>query len=160
LILGAYSSPQAKKGSLEKKAEDKLYDLRSFLKEKGFSQTNLVKDWMDEEGIPKELYDIHFKEKSFFYIKNWADILVFIFFENCTNFSVIREWSYLIDSVPSKISQSVILRHENVNLGCLIRGDIRDNRVFEAKFSNDPSDLHACAFSGCISVLYRLLRKR
>jgi len=160
LILSAYSSPKSTEKTVEKKAEGKLYELKSFLEGKGFTQTRLVKDWMDEKEVPEGQYDIHFRNKSFFYMRNWADILVFVFFEKCTNFSVIREWGHMVDVLSSKISQSVILRHENIDLGCLIRGDIKDNRVFEAKFSNDESDLHDCAFSGCISVLYRLQRKR
>jgi hypothetical protein len=159
LILGAYSSPKKKDQDMEIKAEERLKLLKSSLISKGFVLTKLVKDWPDEKNIPENQYDVHFRDKSFYYMRNWADILVFVFFEDCNNNSVCREWGHMIDSITDKIDQSIILRHESIDLGCLLKGDIKDNRVFEAGFSTN-NELFDNAFSGCISSLYRLYRTK
>jgi len=156
LIFGAYSTPKKVGGQKKEiEAEERLKLLKSFLIGKGFVLTKLVKDWMDEEDVPKDQYDVHFLKKSFHYMENLADVLIFVFFEDCNNNSVCREWGHMIDSVSSKIGQSIVLREKQVDLGCLLKGDIKTHRIFEAEFSTND-ELFDVAFSGCIGCLYRL----
>jgi hypothetical protein len=130
----------------------KLKDLKAFLITKGFNETRLVEDWINESEVPPESLDEHFKEKSFYYIDNWAEILVFVFFET-DHISVTREWSHMIESQSEKCKCSIILRHESLDLRCLVRGDIGAERIREYHFK-DENELHKSAFSGCFTVLY------
>ena len=156
LILSAYS-PLKKQKIEENQFEGRLANLKFSLQGKGFVLTRLVRDWIDETDVPEEQMEVHFRDKSFYYIKNWADILIFVFLEDCNNSSVEREWSYMIDKVFEKCNRSIIIRNEKIDLGCLIRGDIKSERVLEYKFSND-NELQDFAFNGCFNILYRLHR--
>lgn len=142
LILGSYR-------------DERLRRLKTSLRAKGFDKTTLVEDWMDESKIPPESLDEHFREKSFYYIDNWAEILVFVFFAEADNISVTRELSHMIESTKEKCKCSVILRHEDLNLGSIVRGDIGVERIREYPFK-DENELHEFAFSGCFNVLYSL----
>lgn len=68
LILGDYSETPAYKG-LKGACLDTLKRLQSHLWREGFSETRLVVDFMDEEGVPEESYDEHFLKKSEYYIR-------------------------------------------------------------------------------------------
>jgi hypothetical protein len=143
LILGSYRDPR-------------LEMLKVSLISKGFEGTRLVKDWVDEEKAPKENLDEHFRGKSFYYIDNWAEIFVFVFFKDADNISVTREWSHMIESSKEKCGKSVILSHEDLDLGALVRGDIGSERIRNPTFKDD-NELCESAFSGCFSVLYSLI---
>ena len=142
LILGSYR-------------DERLRRLKTFLRAKGFDKTKLVEHWIDENKIPPESLDAHFREKSFYYIDNWAEVLVFVFFAEADNISVTREWSHMIESTKEKCTCSVILWHEDLNLGSLVRGDIGAERIRDYSFK-DENELHEVAFSGCFNVLYSL----
>jgi len=142
LILGSYD------------AREMLKRLKVFLRTRGFGKTRLVEDWIDEKEIPSDSFDEHFREKSFYYIDKWAEILIFVFL-GTDNISVTREWSHLIESTKEKCKCSVILRHEGLNLRSLVRGDIGIERIREYSFK-DEKELHEVAFSGCFNVLYSL----
>ena len=143
LILGSYD------------AREILKRLKAFLIARGFDKTRLVEDWIDEKEIPADSFDEHFRAKSFYYIDNWAEVLVFVFLKGVNNLSVGREWAHMIESVREKCRCSVILRHKRLNLGSLVRGDIGAERVREEPFE-DEKELCELAFSGCFNVLYSL----
>ena len=141
LILGSYGTAELRR-------------MKTFLIDRGFHKTRLVEDWIDEDKIPPDSFDEHFREKSFYYIDKWAEILIFVFL-GTDNISVTREWSHLIESTKEKCKCSVILRHEGLNLRSLVRGDIGIERIREYSFK-DEKELHEVAFSGCFNVLYSL----
>jgi hypothetical protein len=146
LVLGSYRDPR-------------LGMLKAFLVSKGFEKTRLVKDWIDEEGTPEGNLDEHFRGKSFYYIDNWAEILVFVFFKEVDNMSVTREWGHMIDSSKEKCKRSIILSQEDLDLCALVRGDIGSERIRDYTFK-DENELCESAFSGCFSVLYSLLSSK
>ena len=156
LILGSYPLFTPRKGEVNQDKEEMLERLRNFLRKKGFKQTMLVKDWKDEENVPAGSLDIHFRDKSFYYIDKWAEILIFVFSPNSDNQSVTREWGHMIDSAQRKCRNSVILRHESVNLHSLIKGDIKKERVFEYEF-RDGDSLNDLAFNTCFNIAYSFL---
>ena len=157
LILGPYRTQEAFKCETEKICLNKLDRLKAFLIEKGFPQTRLVIDWMDEEEVPPASFDIHFREKSFYYIDNWADIILFVFLREGDNLSVSREWGHMVESVREKCERAVVLRQKEVDLGSLIRGDIERERVYEYHFEQE-AELQDFAFSGCFNILYGLIQ--
>jgi hypothetical protein len=83
------------------------------------------------------------------------EILIFVFFKEANNISVTREWGHVVESTKEKCKCSIILDHEDLNLGPLVRGDIGAMMVREESFK-DENGLHGHAFQGCFNVLYSL----
>lgn len=154
LILGSYSALKVY-GLGEKVCEERLKRLKAFLIAKGFENTRLVKNWMDEDNIPRDSFDEHFRGKSFHYIDKWAEILIFVFFKDADNVSVTREWGHMIESSKEKCKCSTILWHQDLDLGSIVRGDIGGEGIRDYSFE-DENELHEVAFSGCFHVLYYL----
>ena len=146
LILGPYTPPECK---------EKLERLKTTLQEKGFFETHLVSDFPDEEIFHPSSLDIHFQRKSFYYIKYWAQILIFILFQGCSNNGVLRELTYMVDHAIDKCDCSGILRSKEMRLSSLIRADIEEHRILESDFENEK-DLQELAFATCTSILYSL----
>jgi len=155
LVLGSYRALESCELG-EDVCIERLRRLKAFLMSRGFDRTRLVEDWIDESDIPAGSLDEHFREKSFYYIDGWAEILIFVFLREADNISVTREWSHMIESAKGKSRYSLILRHENLNLGSLVRGDIGVERIREYSFK-DEKELHEFAFSGCFNVLYGMV---
>jgi len=153
LILGSYQRLTAQ-GS-EESCEEILEKLKEFLIANGFSNTKLVKDWIIEDNIPPESLVALFREKSFHHIDYWAEILVFVFLKDANNYSVTRELSHMVDCSKEKCSHSIILRHDEIDLGSLIKGDISIERILESSFS-DNQELYQTAFAGCFNILFTL----
>jgi hypothetical protein len=151
LILGAYRvrPEHSPKGDI---CNQRLLRLQSYLINKGFINTKLVRDFPDETSVPDEAFDIHFLKKSQYYIRTWADILLFVFFIEGDNKSVIREIGYMADMVPLKCNRSVIVRDIQENLG-IVRGDIKGKRMLEYTFENED-ELQSYSFAGCFSIIY------
>ncbi len=80
-----------------------------------------------------------FIKKSQYYIKNWAEILLFVLLKEGDHQSVIREWAFLVLECPEKASNSIMLCHQDVQLRTLIRGDIKSFRVAYEIFDNDEN---------------------
>lgn len=158
LILGSYSALKVY-GLGEKVCEERLERLKAFLIARGFENTRLVKYWRDEDNIPPDSFDEHFRGKSFHYIDEWAEILIFVFFKEANNISVTREWAHMVESMKEKCNCSVIVRHKDLDVGSIVRGDIGAERVREESFE-DENELHEVAFSGCFNVLYSLESSR
>jgi len=155
LILGDYSENPAYDGPIGK-CLDTLKGLQSHLWREGFNETRLVMDFMDEEGVPEESYDEHFLKKSEYYIRQWADILLFVLLQDGDSQSVIREWSYMIKVCPDKCRNAVMLRNTNVRIGALIRGDIKSHRITNDTFT-DTNALFNGAYTLCFNKLYNLV---
>jgi len=155
LILGDYSENLAYKG-LRGACLDTLKRLQSHLWREGFSETRLVVDFMDEEGVPEESYDEHFLKKSEYYIRHWAEILLFVLLQEGNNQSVVREWSYMIKVCPDKCRNAIIMSNRNVRIGALLRGDIKGHRITNDTFT-DASALFRGARKLCFNKLYNLI---
>jgi len=157
LILGSYKTLESC-GLGKDFCKEKLRRLKDFLRAKGFDITRLVEHWIDEDEIPSESLNEHFRRKSFYYIDNWAEVLIFVFFKEANNISVTREWSHMIESA-TKTKCSIILRHKDLDVGSLVRGDIGAERVREQPFKNEE-ELREFAYSGCFNILYSLVSSK
>ena len=97
--------------------------------EKGFLLTRLVEDFPDEEDVPEDVKDEHFLDKSYYYIDNWAIILLFVFLKAGNCLGVATEFNHMASTARNKCDCSFILSEEGLNLGSLMRGTIRISRV-------------------------------
>jgi hypothetical protein len=154
LILGPYKKHESIQLNGETCVEQ-LEKIKKSLQRNGFFKTRLVKDWLDEENIPKKLWDKHFLKKSIHYINEWAEVLLFVFLKEGDHKGVVREWSHMVE-ITDKQKNSVIIRHETIDLGSLIRGDIAEHTIYEYSFNNED-ELHTRSFAGAFNVLYNLL---
>lgn len=154
LILGSYKK-RVFNGD-EESCEEKLITLKKELISRGFLNTKIVKDFMDEDDIPsdatREIWDTHFEQKSFYHIKNWADVLLFIFFDGTNNLSVGRELAFLIHECKHMCKNSIILWHKDVDLG-LYRGDMSIECIFDDSFEKDD-ELPRAAYAACFKRMY------
>ncbi|MCW4013408.1 MAG: hypothetical protein NWF07_10525 [Candidatus Bathyarchaeota archaeon] len=123
LILGPYG-----------KCLTRLLRLRDHLRTRGYENTKLVKDFTDDDQRHKDA-DIYFLEKSKDYIKNWADILLFVFDQECNNDSVLIELCYMIENINEKSSHSAIISSSERYIGSLLRGTIKLNHIRFREFS-------------------------
>ena len=138
LILGDYSKNPKIDGPIDL-CEAKLRLIQSYLKENGFEEVYLVKDFLNEFVVPDVALDEHFIKKSQYYIKNWAEILIFVLLKEGDHQSVIREWAFLVLECPEKANNSIMLCHQDVKLRALIRGDLKSFRVTYEIFDNDEN---------------------
>jgi hypothetical protein len=157
LILGAYSLDEAFKTEDSDLCIETLKRLKVHLTNKGFLQTRLVEDWKEENGVPQSSKKIFFRDKSFYYIDKWADILLFIFLQKGNNNGVTREWGHMIESSKQKCKCSIILWHEKINLGTVIGGDIEGEMIRDFTFK-DENQLQESAYAGCFNILFSLVR--
>jgi len=157
LILGPYDE-NCPKGMI-KSCKEVLEDLKQFLISQGFLNTRLVKDWKIKRNIPQVTFASLARHKSFHFIDNWAEILVFVFFENGNNSSVGREFGHMVDSSREKCKYSTILRQNNLDLGTIIKGDINSERIVESQFL-DKKELYDYAFAGCHNSLFSFPRNK
>src|SRR4030042_5078914 len=155
LILGDYSENPAYDG-LKGLCLGRLKGLQSHLRREGFNETRLVMDFMDEEGVPEESYDEQFMKKSEYYIRHWAEILLFVLLQDGDNQSVIREWSYMIKVCPDKCKNAIMMSNKNIRTGALLRGDIKGHRITNYEFT-DTSALFSGAYTLCFNKLYNLI---
>ena len=155
LLLGDYSKDAEYDGP-EDICISQLENLKLYLKERGFYETYLVKDFEDENEIPEESYDEHFLAKSRYYIISWAEILVFVFLKEGDNQSVGREWAIMIESCPEKCKDSILLNHEEVPIRALLRADISGNQISHDTFNSEET-LQQRAYNLCFVKLYNIL---
>lgn len=154
LLLGAYRHSNPTSEEDHQKCKDYLINVKLYLINNGFLKTNLVEDFDDEfSSLPKTANPIHFREKSFYYIDNWADILLFILTSECDNSGVLREFTHIVESNPEKCNISCILCHKKIKLSMLTKADIKENRLLENKFNNQK-DLNEFAYAAAFNLLY------
>jgi len=127
LILGPQRPPNAEK---------RLYAFKRCLLQSGYDNVKLVADFPD---VPKFHPDqsSHFTLKSQNYIKNWADVLVFVFLCNCDNQGVANELTFASLMVTEKLNVSVVLSEKGVQLSSLTKGPINLQKIDSDEFSND-----------------------
>ncbi|MBA7602628.1 hypothetical protein ES703_09724 [subsurface metagenome] len=154
LLLGAYRHSNPTSDEDHQKCKDYLINVKHYLIYNGFLDTKLVEDFDDEfSSLPKTASPIHFKGKSFHYIDNWADILLFILTSECDISGVLREFSHIVESNQEKCNISCILCHKKIKLSMLTQADIKENRLLENRFNNQKQ-LNEFAFSASFNLLY------
>ncbi len=88
LILGAYRPENAKK---------RLGRLRNCLIERGYSNTYLVADYLDNNKSDKD-WNIYWERKSNELMLH-SDLNLFIFFANCSNEGIIDELAHFCSEI-------------------------------------------------------------
>jgi len=146
LVLGPYKPPLAR---------ERLERLRDCLLEHGYENAKIVEDFPD---IPKydEDPDKHFTLKSRDRIKNWADVLVFIFMREANNLGVWSELQFTLFSVKDKIHYSIELHERGVDLSSQTRGPLKISRMYSNEFRSDR-ELFSLAIAFCTNVAYESL---
>ena len=143
LILGPYGE-----------CKPKLIGLRNYIISRGFENAKLVIDFPDEK-YDEIKEDIYFLEKSKNYIKEWAEILLFVIDQECNNDSVLAEFFYTVESVNHKIKFTAILASTQRYLGRLLRGTIQLHRVRLREFS-DIGELNRKGYSAAFNMLQNM----
>lgn len=146
LILGTYTPSLF---------AQRLKNLKKCLIEHGFKNTKLVSDFPDHPRFHHTGGPIHFQRKSFYYIKSWAQALLFVYFKDADHTGVTREFSYVVDNVITKTDCSAILRHKALKLSTMIQADILGHRILEYSFRDDK-DLCESALGCCRDLTYHL----
>ena len=159
LILGAYRHSNPTSDEDHQKCKNYLIKVKHYLIKNGFVETKLVEDFDDEfSSLPKTAEPIHFKEKSFYYIDNWAEILLFILTSECDTSGVLREFTHIVESKQKKCNISCILCHKKIKLSMLTQADIKENRLLENTFNNQKQ-LNEFAFSASFNLLYESISR-
>ena len=115
----------------------------------------MVADFPDEPRYHKD-WDIHCTVKSQFHIKNWADVLIFVFLKDSDNQGVANELTFTCQRVLEKIHFSVVLYERGIQLSSLTRGPIKIHKVNSDDFENDAV-LCTKALGYCTNFVYQLL---
>lgn len=146
LILGPYKPPPAK---------ERLIRLRACLLAHGYENAKIVEDF---PNIPKydEDPDKHFTLKSQDGIRNWADVLVFVFMCEANNLGVWSELQFTLDFVKDKIRYSIELHEQGVDLSSQTRGPLKIARMNSSEFCSDRK-LCDLAMAFCTNVVYEFL---
>jgi len=146
LILGPYK-PQS--------AELRLVKLRDFMRSHGYDTARIVKDFPNSHKYHEDP-DIHFTLKSQDKIRNWADVLIFVFMQKANNLGVWGELYFTINFVKHKIHYSVFLHEEGTDLSTQTRGPLKISRMYSNEFHNDRQ-LCEQARAFCTNVVYESL---
>lgn len=147
LILGPYK-PQL--------AEKRLIKLRDCLRSHGYDNAKIVKG--DFPDIPKYHKDpeIHFTLKSEDKIKNWADVLIFVFMREANNLGVWDELKFTTRDVKEKIHYSIELHEEGTETSSRTRARLKISRMDSHEFRSDRQ-LCDLAMAFCTNVVYEFL---
>jgi len=127
LILGAYSPALY---------EDRLFKLKECLLKNDYTNAKLVKEFSDLPSFHGNKYG-HIVAKSQYYIKFWADALVFVFFKGAMNEGVSIEFEFTCIKVLEKLGFSVVLGEKNLNFSSMILGSIQIHEIKADTFEND-----------------------
>ena len=146
LILGPYKPESARK---------RLIKLRDYLRTHGYKSAKRVADFPDTPKYDKDP-DKHFTLKSRDKIKNWADVLVFVFMRDANNLGVWGELQFTIDFVKEKIHYSIELHEEGADLSTQTRGPLKISRMDSYEFDNDQR-LCKLSVAFCQNVAYEFL---
>ena len=148
LVLGPYKPPSAKK---------RLVDLENCLQARGYSNAKRVEAF---RNVPKydEDPDKHYTLKSQDKIKNWAEVLIFVFMRKANNLGVWAELQFTIYFVKNKIRNSIELHEEGTALSTQTRGPLKISRMISNEFGNDRQ-LCDRATAFCINVAHESLWK-
>lgn len=131
LILGAY---------VPKDCEQRLVKLRECLFENGYKNARLVSDFSDVPSF-HGVKPAHIVTKSKYYIKFWADVLLFVFFKNGRNEGVSVEFEFACSKVLEKLGVSIVLTEKDLNLSNMILGSVE---IQEIKADSFVDGLELC----------------
>ncbi len=112
-----------------------MVDIKNDLASKGYRNAKLVKDFPDNPAFHDDK-TVHIIEKSQYYIKYWADALVFVFFKNASNEGVSIEFEFCCMKVNEKLSYSIVFSEYELHLSSLILGSVRLHEIRSETFSN------------------------
>lgn len=129
--------------------------MKECLIERGFKNVRLVADFPDLPRFHPTSWELHFQRKSFHYIKNWGQVLLFVYFKGSDHMGVTRELSYMIDNAVEKTNCSAILRDKRLGLSTMIKADIKGHRILEYDFEDDQ-ELCEVAVGCCRDLVYHL----
>jgi hypothetical protein len=146
LILGPYNPPSAKL---------KLVEFRDCMKMNGYQNAKLVEDFLDTLKYDPDP-DIHFTLKSRDRIKNWADVLVFVFLCDADNQGVGNELVFTCISVQHRLHYSIELHEQGIHLSTQTKGPIKISRINSNDFCSDRQ-LCELATGFCTKIVYELL---
>lgn len=148
LLLGAYRP---------KKALSRLVQLQECMVGKGFESTKLAIDRdFDGKQYSKDL-DEHFTRKSRDLIKNWADVPIFVFFQNADNAGVSSEITYASLKVLDKQSCCAAFFEKTLeDFSTQIKGTIKITKKISWETFTDDSDLCNLASGHSRKMLDRL----
>jgi hypothetical protein len=146
LVLGPYKPPSAEK---------RLIRLRDCLRVHGYENAKIVRDFPDIPSYDEDP-DKHFTLKSRDKIKNWADVLVFVFLRKANNLGVWGELQYTLDFVKNKVHYSIELHQKGADLSSQTRGPLKISRMYSNEFRGDKK-LCKRAIAFCTNVVYESL---
>ena len=148
LILGPYKP---------KVAKERLVKLRDCLQSHGYEGARIIEDF---PNIPKydEDPDKHFTLKSQDKIRNWADILIFVFMRRADNLGVWAELQFTIDFVKDKLHYLVELHEKRTVLSTQTRGPLKISRIFSYEFYSDRQ-LCELSLAFCTNIVYEFFWK-
>lgn len=148
LILGPYVPPSAEK---------RLSKLRDCLRSHGYDNAQIVKDFSNRPRYDKDL-DTHFTLKSEDKIRNWADVLIFVFMREASPLGVWAELQFTTDFVEGKIHNSIDLHEEGATSSTQTRGRLKISRMDSNEFRGDYQ-LCTKAVAFCTKITYMNLWK-
>jgi hypothetical protein len=146
LILGPYRPNSA---------ETRLFAVKDHLIRHGYESAKVVADFADEPRYHQDP-DIHFLLKSKDYIKNWADVLIFVLFTASDNQGVCSEMQTTCEKVEEKVHFSYVLYEEGITLSTLVKGEVKAARITSNTFEDDR-ELCELAKGFCTDVAYQRL---
>lgn len=121
--------------------EPRLYKLKECLLRNNYKNARLVKDFPDKPSFHDKKY-AHIVTKSKYYIKFWANVLLFVFFKGAMNEGVSVEFEFTCNNVPEKLGYSAVLSERNLNLTSMIMGEMEIHEEVRADTFED--DLRLC----------------
>ena len=127
LILGAYSPTPC---------EQRLYKLKNCLSHNNYRSARLVKEFPNQPQFHRKKF-AHIVAKSKYYIKFWADMLLFVFFKGARNEGVSVEFEFTCNKVLEKLGVSVVLAERDLNLSSMIMGSVEIHEIKADTFEND-----------------------
>lgn len=91
-------------------------------------------------------------------MKNWAHLLIFVFFLNGENLGVANELDYTCLKLPMMTPYSLVLLETSLNVGSQIRGTIKLAQNQKLSHEDFQSDMELCnmAFGHCRKELDHL----
>jgi hypothetical protein len=146
LLLGAYRPQNAQK---------RLIQLRDCMVGKGFESTRLAVDFDDKEHCKD--FDEYFTKKSRKLIKNWADVPIFVFFQNADNSGVAIELAYTCFKVLDKqLCCAAFFEKMLEDFSTQVKGTIKITKKISWETFNDDADLCGLAYGHSRKILDKL----
>jgi len=136
-------------------AEKRLNAFKMCLLQSGYDNAKIVADFPDTPAFHTDKSS-HFTLKSQHYIRNWADVLIFIFLRNCDNQGVANELTFASLMAIEKMNVSVALYEKGSQLSALTKGPVNLQKLDSDEFLNakDLCEIAKGYITNYIYVLY------